>query len=374
MKALTKSQALKQLSILLAKSEFDFFSEAKYWHIKRIPWTKRINLIKSGFDDFFPRTVSLSQPTQLMIEPTDICNLHCTVCWANEESHGGRPRHLSVEGFRKAMDDLGDNLFIILLWGWGEPFLNKHIYEMIRLARSRNMVVISSTNANLELDDFEIEELIMSGLSKLIVAIDGVDQKTYSTYRVGGNLHLVLDNVKRLVENKKRLGMTTPLINMRMVVMRHNQHQVEEFRTLADSLGVDIVSFKTMCDYRKNGVNAQFPTIRRYQRYGMDENSEKILNIKQRYYCNRPWRKAHIFADGAVTHCEFDHEREYLLGTVYGDQSLKVLWNNSTARDFRHRFLTDIDGISFCRNCPYKNQIVWDPTVEYHFLTEAARS
>jgi radical SAM protein with 4Fe4S-binding SPASM domain len=373
MKILNRSQALKQLATLVIRSQFDFFSEGKLWHIKRIPLKKKMNLLKAGFDNFFPRTVSFSQPTHLMIEPTDICNLRCTGCWANDESRRRRPRYLSIEGFKRVIDDLGDNLFIILLWGWGEPFLNKDIYEMIRLAREKDIIVISSTNANVPFDDYEIEELIKSGLSKLIVAIDGVDQETYGTYRTGGNLDLALDNVRSFVEKKERFGLETPLINMRMVVMRQNQYQVGEFRRLGESLGVDIVSFKTMCDYRKDGVNALFPTIKKYQRYAMDEESEKILDMKQRYYCNRPWRKIHVFADGAVTPCEFDFEREYLLGTIYGDQNLRALWNNSTARDFRHQFLTDINGISFCRNCTYKNQIVWDPTVEYYFLTQAAK-
>lgn len=367
MKILTKSQALKELSRLVAKSQYEFFSEGNFWKIKHIRLKKKINLMKAGLDNFFPRNATLSQPTAAMIEPTDLCNLHCTGCWTNDESHKGRSRYLSVEGFKKVIDDLGDNLFIIWLWGWGEPFLNKDIYEMIRLARNKNIVVISSTNENLQFDGYESEELLKSGLSQLIVAIDGVDQETYGTYRIGGKLDLALDNIRNLVETKKRLGLTTPLINMRMVVMHHNQHQVGELCTLAKSLGVDIVSFKTMCDYRKDGVNTLFPTIKKYQRYVMDEESKRILDLKQRYYCNRPWRRIHVFADGEVSICEFDFKRECLMGSVHDDQNLKSLWNNAIARDFRRQFLTDIDKISFCSNCPYKNQSVWDPTVEYYY-------
>jgi hypothetical protein len=39
--------------------------------------------------------------------------------------------------------------FIILLWGWGEHFLNKDIYEMSRLPRNRGRIQlpeISSVN------------------------------------------------------------------------------------------------------------------------------------------------------------------------------------------------------------------------------------
>jgi radical SAM protein with 4Fe4S-binding SPASM domain len=272
------------------------------------------------------------------------------------------------------MDDLGDNLCVVWLWCWGEPFLNKNIYDMIHLARSKNIIVISSTNANLPFDGAEIEELLRSGLSQLIVAIDGIDQDTYSTYRIGGKLDLVLDNIRNLVDHKKRLGQERPLINMRMLVMYHNQHQIEEFRTLAESLKVDIVSYKTQCDYRKGDDIPSFPSIRKYHRYAIDEESKNILDMKQHYYCNRPWRRIQVFADGAITPCEFDIEREVLLGNIYDGKTMNSCWNSKTAVNFRRQFLADIDEISFCSNCPYKNQVMSDPTVEYYNLTESARS
>jgi radical SAM protein with 4Fe4S-binding SPASM domain len=335
---------------------------------------KKLNLLKAGVDNFFPRTSCLSQPTAMMIEPTDLCNLRCTGCWTNDDSRGGRPRYLSTDGFKKVIDDLGDNLFIIWLWGWGEPFLNKNIYEMTRLARRKDIVVLSSTNGNVRFDAHEAEELLRSGLSQLIVAVDGTDQVTYGKYRTGGRLDLILDNIRTLVETKRRLALPTPVINMRMVVMRHNQDQIAKFRALGGSLGVDIVSFKTMCDYRKEGVNEDFPTIERYQRYAMDEETRRALDASQRYFCDRPWRRIHVFADGAVTPCEFDLKREHLLGRVYEGGSSRAQWNNPAARGFRRRFLADIDQISFCSNCPYRYQVVWDPTVEWHHLTEAART
>ena len=245
---------------------------------------------------------------------------------------------------------------------------------MIERARQKNIVVISSTNGNVKMGRHEMEALVKSGLSQLIVAIDGLDHESYATYRIGGNLDSVLENVNHLIETKKRLALPSPLINMRMLVMRHNQHQVEEFRKLGQSLGVDIVSYKTMCDYRKEGNNPPFPTIKKYQRYAMDEKGKKVVEIKRRYYCNRPWRRVHVFADGIIAPCEFDLKRDFSLGSVYDDLDLKLVWNNSTANKFRRQFIKNIDAIPFCRNCPYKNQIVWDPTVEFHYITEAARS
>jgi sulfatase maturation enzyme AslB (radical SAM superfamily) len=143
MKVLKKAEAVKQLSMLIARSQYDFFSEGKFWHVKQIPLKKKLNLIKAGVDNFFPRSVVLSQPSAVQIEPTDVCNLLCTGCWTNNESHQGRSRYLSVEGFKKVLDELGDNLFIIWLWCWGEPFVNKDIYEMIRLMRMVTLPPVS---------------------------------------------------------------------------------------------------------------------------------------------------------------------------------------------------------------------------------------
>jgi radical SAM protein with 4Fe4S-binding SPASM domain len=98
------------------------------------------------------------------------------------------------------------------------------------------------------------------------------------------------------------------------------------------------------------------------------------MQKKERYYCYRPWRRLEIFADGAVTPCEFDLKRKYLLGWLDDDIPLTALWNNAVMKAFRRQFITDIDKISFCNTCPYKGKVIWDPTVGYQCLTEVARA
>jgi len=362
---------LPQLATLITRSRLDFFAEGKFWRVRSIPLKNKLNLTLAGLDHVIRRTTTLSRPTGLMLEPADVCNLDCTGCWTNDSGHKHQNRYLSEAHFDKILKDLGDYLNIIWLWGWGEPFLNPNIYSMIRKAREKNIVVISSTNANIHWDEDALEALVQSGLSKLIVAVDGVDQKTYSKYRINGCLEKVLDNIRKINETKKRLGSAFPLINMRMVVMAHNEHQTQEFLALGKALDVDIVSYKTMCDYRKDDANEVFPDNDRYLRYRLDEYKRPVAD-RVKYYCWRPWRRLEIFADGAVTPCEFDIKREYLLGHLDGDVPIPQMWNNSVMRAFRRRFMTEIDAISFCNHCPYKGQVVWDPTVEYHCLTEAA--
>ena len=363
---------IPELMTLLFQSRLDFFSEGKIWHVRAIAPVNKRNLLLAGVDHLYRRTITFSQPTGLMLEPADVCNLDCKGCWTNDQRQKDKPRYLSVKHFEKIMNDLGDYLNILWFWGWGEPFLNKNIYSMIRKAREKKIVVICSTNGNVHWDNSELEELVKSGLSMLTIAVDGMDQATYSKYRINGKLEQILENIQKLVETKKRLGSILPLINMRMVVMAHNEHQTEDFVSFGKSLGADIVSYKTF-ECRKGGAKADFPINKKYQRYALDKlnsHDEK----KERYYCYRPWRRLEIFADGAVTPCEFDLDRQYLLGMLDDDIPLTAMWNNGVMKDFRHQFMKDIDKISFCNNCPYKGQVVWDPTVEYHWLTDAARA
>ncbi len=363
---------IPQLFKLLFQSQLDYFSEGKFWHVSDIAPANKRNLILAGLDHLHRRTTTFSKPTGLMLEPSDVCNLHCTGCWTNDSRHENRSRYLSIVHFDKIMKDLGDYLNIIWLWGWGEPFLNKNIYSMICKAREKNIVVISSTNGNVDWDKREAEELVWSGLSQLIFAVDGLDQGTHSKYRIGGNLQKILENILTLTEAKKRMASSLPLINMRMLVMAHNEHQTDDFLNLGKSLGVDIVSYKSLCDYRKGDLNADFPQKEKYLRYDLETLRNPAVD-KESDYCYRPWRRLEIFADGAVTPCEFDMEREYLLGNLDDrDVSLTAMWNNDIMKEFRRQFITDIDKISFCNFCPYKGQMVWDPTVEFHWLTEEA--
>lgn len=47
-----------------------------------------------------------------------------------------------------------------------------------------------------------------------------------------------------LVEEGTKAGTKKPIINLRMVVSKDNEHEIEDLRPLAKKIGVDMVSFK----------------------------------------------------------------------------------------------------------------------------------
>jgi MoaA/NifB/PqqE/SkfB family radical SAM enzyme len=59
--------------------------------------------------------------------------------------------------------------------GWGEPFLNKDLFSMIRYAKDKGIKIITSTNGHF----FEnVDKLLDTGLDVLIFALNGVDKET----------------------------------------------------------------------------------------------------------------------------------------------------------------------------------------------------
>ena len=67
----------------------------------------------------------------------------------------------------------------------------------------------------------------------------GVTQEVYEKYRVGGNLETVLNNLKKLIAVKKLYNSSTK-VQWDFIVMKHNEHQIEEAKKMASDFGVPI--------------------------------------------------------------------------------------------------------------------------------------
>jgi MoaA/NifB/PqqE/SkfB family radical SAM enzyme len=77
----------------------------------------------------------------------------------------------------------------------------------------------------------------------LIISIDGTTQDVYKQYAVGGNLEKVLQGARNIVKWKKELKSKTPFVFFQFLVVKPNEHQIEDIKRLAKEVGVDQVRF-----------------------------------------------------------------------------------------------------------------------------------
>ena len=181
-----------------------------------------------------------SMPVTGQIDPAFPCNLECPLCLSEMARRQGYTMPIMKEAkLDHILSAYGDYLVRIWLSLWGEPLLNKRLPELIAKCKSREIWVLISSNMSVPLTAASIDALVMSGLDSIILSIDGATQETYQTYRRGGDLALVLGNVRRLVEAKRRLGLRTPHLYWRYLTFPWNRHEIEMARDKAGSLGVD---------------------------------------------------------------------------------------------------------------------------------------
>lgn len=336
-------------------------SDGITYRFYNLSYKKIINACLTEASIYFKPLKSWGMPTNAMIEPSTFCNLKCTLCPVTTGLQ--RPTgNIDIDMFSKVIKEIGDYIFTLLLWDWGEPFMNPRIYDMISLAKQYNIKVISSTNGHMFEDIDKVDRLIRSGLDTIIFAIDGIHQDTYETYRQGGKLQTVLNAIKTVVARKSDLGSRTPFIVFRFIVMGHNEHEIPELKELAKSLGVDALALKTLNaasqdPYFKAGLSKRedydlfLPKNIKYRRF---KNSIKDLNSLRlkKNPCRILWNCPTIHWNGTVNPCTYDPKDKYALGNLKKN-SFREIWNSSAYRKMRREFRMNWESIGLCNECSY---------------------
>jgi radical SAM protein with 4Fe4S-binding SPASM domain len=286
-------------------------------------------------------------PTHLQIEPTNKCNLRCPVCHVvTDTKPQGRIR---FDDFCKIIDEVGDYLLVLNLWGWGEPFLNPDIFAMIRYAKARGIKVVTSTNGHF-LDNTEhVDQLLDAAPDILFVALDGVDKATYEKYRQNGNWERVLAGLRLLLRRREERGLKFPRINLRMLLTKDTESQVPAMQTLAQKIGVDVVSFKTLNSF-DNPVCGEtlIPNDQAYRRF-MYDNAGMPIRVENR--CRKLWNHPTIYHDGTLVLCDYYTGDEFALGNVLKDRTFSQFWFGEEYRQVRKRFAMDKRAGLRCDNC-----------------------
>jgi len=255
---------------------------------------------------------------------------------------------MTTETFNRIMDTFGQDIFFLLVYHQGEPYINKHFSEFVRIAKKRRIYVTTSTNGHY-FTAKTIRETIESGLDSMIVSIDGTSQESYARYRVGGTLEKVIAGTKALMLERQNMGSRTPNVALQFLVMKHNEHEIPEMRRLAGEIGVDRLLIKNIEVRSPEEADQWLPENEAFRRYHFDGNSLLVKN-SEKESCTRPWLSTLINWDGTVVPCCFDKNGHYGMGNILNAQAAEI-WKGDDFQDFRSKLLRDRRDIDICRNC-----------------------
>ncbi len=296
------------------------------------------------------RPVQWGLPMSISFEPTTSCNLRCPECPSGLRAFTRPTGMLENNFFRKTIDDIYKDILYLIFYFQGEPYLNPDFLDMVKYASSKKIYTATSTNAHY-LTDEVARKTVESGLDRLIISIDGTTQDVYKQYRVGGNLNKVIEGAKNIVKWKKELKSKTPFVFFQFLVVKPNEHQIEDIKKLAAEVGVDEVRFKTaqVYDYEID-PNQLIPENEKYSRYKKDSDGKYVAKNKLANHCWKLWQANVITWDGLVVPCCFDKDASHQLGNLK-NQSFKEIWHNDNYKQFRKELMSSRKNIDICANC-----------------------
>ncbi len=297
-------------------------------------------------------------PLVMTIEATNACNLRCPYCFTGAGEIGREKTMLQMRLFDRMLDELGSRLLRMEFYNWGEPLLNKNIYEMIEKASRRGIATNISTNFSIPFDEERAEKLVRSGLAVLGVSLDGATQASYEQYRRRGDLDLALRNCRLVADAKKRLGSSTPEMVWEFHIFPHNRHEIDDGRALAEDIGMTFVASKGWV------AGPDWDTAREFDE-PREHGAERCFFL---------WRRAVVNTDGGVAPCCAVYYSEDDYGsvikqrpTVKGEpavdladlevRSFRDVWNSDafvrSRAMFRSRDATSAKDKSLvCYDCP----------------------
>lgn len=296
----------------------------------------------------FPQ-IGEQYPSMLEIEPTTRCNHRCTMC---EHTYWNEPGvDMKFEQFKSIVDQFS-NLKWIGLTGIGASFVNKDFARMFQYLKQTSKPVIEIIDTFYMIDEKISTLLVESDIEVCWMSICGATKNTYESIMVGSDFERVVNNMKTLIEVKKRKGSRHPLISFHYIVQRENVEQIVPFIKLVHSLGGEVyeILFTILLHQYQEAKNL-FTYIpedilndahRTAKECGINISYNPRLNAPPIQHCVN-WTMPFIFATGHVIPCCVGNEannREFQKKTALGnvfEQSFKDIWFGEKYVEFRRK-------------------------------------
>jgi len=302
---------------------------------------KWANVIHAEYERFTRKIKLNSHPYLLIIDPCNYCNLRCPLCPTGRNELGRLQGMMSFECFRRYFDPHIPYVFELYLHNWGESLMNKDVYKMIKYAQQHNVGTNLSSNLVL-VDSTDIDQLLDSGLEYLVVSLDGIDQESYSKYRIRGDYDRVIRNLCELIKRRNACGQKTPIIEWQYIIMRHNQDHVQKAEALAKEIGVDLLRFIPVglpydAPNHKELAAQWFPTG--IQGHKDAEDQQQFGQSRRPGACFYLYRSMVINPDGGISPCcvVYREDRDFA-HTQDCNGDIMAIWNNAHYQSARSLF------------------------------------
>ena len=293
-----------------------------------------------------------SDPVAYNIETTNACNMRCAMCprttmmtrsietmdmnmFKNvveqirpfSEQELEEWKNFVEKNYSIAKNDMSENHFflyiipkVLVLHGYGDPLLDKHMSERIKLLTQRNIPSYFSCNpANINIESSI--EMFENGLGYIKYSIESVDDIRHKQIRGrASNFTKSYKSILHLLEIKKKRNYQTIIVITMLDFNSNWEKQEKEFLEL------------------KKYFNDE-----EYYVYKKSLDTQWLLSEKERHLnssihwssvCKHPWMSMTILSNGQSAECMESFDGNVYLGNTK-EESLYNIWNGETYKQFR---------------------------------------
>lgn len=288
-------------------------------------------------------------PQHLDIELTNVCNLRCVMCPRNDMTR--KLGFMPPEVFKRIVDEMAihhatEPMEGVWLHLYGESILHPQFIELTRYMRDKipTLPYIGMSTNCTYLDEKHCNILFESGLTRLVLSIDGATKETYEKIRVRGDFEEVTENARRFLQMRDERGAEFPRVRMQIIRMKETEAEIEQFRQQWQPLlrPTDVMYIKKFTDFGgqvdDRGVRQQW-------------SEWKNMSFNLPTACGLTYFALAIHYNGDVVACCFDVHGEMKLGNVM-DKSLEEIWHGPELRDIREAHLArQLEKYPLCAKC-----------------------
>ena len=294
--------------------------------------------------------------------------MKCTMCIKDEYRDWYR-KDMDFGDFKRIVPLL-KNVQSVVLEGWGESLLYKHLIECILLVRQEGTGV-GFVTSGMGLTEEYAKDLIAAGIDFIGFSLSGTTGRTHNAIRVNSDLDALINSMtlmKRLADEK---GMTKPAMHIVYLMLRENIHEVPSVIDLAGTIGIreviliNIVHITNTrqdkervftCEEKNYEPYQEILTEarKRAQRHGINLSLPSLRPRDVAICAENPLRNLYISADGEISPCVYlgppigspfkrifcgeEHVTERVsFGNIFREP-VEEIWNKKEYTTFREHF------------------------------------
>jgi radical SAM protein with 4Fe4S-binding SPASM domain len=286
------------------------------------------------------------------------------VCPTGTGSLVRQPAEMDPVLFERLMNEIGPYLLTMSLWGWGESLLHPQLDDILRITQNHGVITLLSTNGQSLNDERITQALIKYPPTCLLVCLDGLTDETNTMFRVGAKLDPVLNGVHYLARMKQQNGLQLPILHLRFITMKHNEHELRQIRKFAIDNYFDSYAIRTLSiiDAPEDIHFNLMPSEENLRAYSYSD-SKRIGRLD--YFCEKAFTFPAVFADGTVVSCDQDCNAQQPIGRLGNDTSFADIWWSKKAAEVRKIVRDHPEQFSFCKNCPFRDRPISTCNIQY---------